>query len=474
MKRDRNARETARLAGARYYSTGLPCKNGHTAARATVSGACTVCTNLAAAAWKLRHPERARANTYKWREEHIEKVRALDAIASKARRGTNPEKVKAGRSAQYRKKVADTEGREVKAFNRTPIAEFVQRLQATHAGALLYVGGFSNMNTRATFVCTVHSREVEALPSNTLGGANPCPQCNHLSSKAETSVAEFLAQHTTVEQRVRGILGKKEIDVWLPEFQLGVEYHGLYWHTEDRKSAQMGHREKWELAQKAGIRLVQVFEDEWVEKQEIVKARLLAFIGKAETYNARALELAEVSSVDGRAFLEATHIQGGGIAAKYYALCEGDVIRAVASFGKARSGAMTGAKKAGAWEVVRYASTGRVRGGFSRLLKHFMDDVQPLELVSYCDLRYGDGKLYAATGFTLEAITEPDYWWVPRGALERVPRYTTQKHRLAKTTHPLHQFYAPDKTENEICEEAGWKKIYGVGSQRWVWRKQTP
>lgn len=122
------------------------------------------------------------------------------------------------------------------------------------------------------------------------------------------------------------------------------------------------------------------------------------------------------------------------------------------------------------WEVIRYASTGRVRGGFSKLFKNFIELYQPERVVSYCDLRYGDGRLYAATGFVLDGVTDPDYWWVPNGKIVRVPRYQTQKHKLS--VHPvLKNFYDPTKTEVEICHAAGWYRIYGVGHQRWVWNR---
>ena len=75
--------------------------------------------------------------------------------------------------------------------------------------------------------------------------------------------------------------------------------------------------------------------------------------------------------------------------------------------------------------------------------------------------------MYAASGFTLEGVTEPDYWWVPRGEVRRVPRYQTQKHKLEK--HPqLGKYFSPDKTEAQICAAAGWLRIAGVGHQKWV------
>lgn len=291
-----------------------------------------------------------------------------------------------------------------------------------------------------------------------------------MKSGREEEIATFLEQFTTVERRNRALIAPKEIDIWLPEFNIGIEFHGLFWHTTDRVGKL--HKEKWQLAQKADIRLVQIFEDEWLNKQNIVKARLLAFIGKAEKRDARKLELCTVQWKDAKEFLISTHIQGAGPVGTAYGLYEDEALVAVATFGRSRSGAMTGAKKEGEYEVLRYASTGTVRGGFTRLFAAFLKDAQPEKVISYCDLRYGTGGLYKVAGFELDSVTEPDYWWVPIGRVERVSRYAVQKHKMANTSHPLNEFYSATKTEAQICEEAGWERIHGVGNQRWVWKNE--
>jgi hypothetical protein len=322
-------------------------------------------------------------------------------------------------------------------------------------------------------ICKEHLEvSISQTPTNHLSKLEPCTKCNHMKSAPEREVAEFLAQYTVVEQHNRSIIKPKEIDIWLPEFAIGIEYHGLYAHRTE--SVGNLHREKYELAKKAGIRLVQIFDDEWANKKELVKNRLLAFIGKSEVYNARSLVLKRILMSEARPFLVATHIQGAGVSSRNYGLYEDDKLVAVATFGKSRSGAMLGAMVEGEWEVSRYASIGRVRGGFSKMLKQFIADEQPRRIISYCDLRYGTGGLYKAVGFILHSITEPDYWWVPKGRIERVPRYTVQKHKVAKPEHVLHKYYSPNKTENEICAEAGWLKIKGVGSQKWVLDLQNP
>ena len=320
---------------------------------------------------------------------------------------------------------------------------------------------------KVPIVCPAHGQFEQQLKTH-INNKYGCPSCSATKSKPEDELANFLGLYTKVVRRNRVVLAPKEIDIWLPEYNLGVEFHGLYWHTDKKVGKQ--HRHKWELAEKAGIRLIQIFSDEWTGKQDIIKSRLLAMLGKCETRQARKLVSTQIDSDCAREFLQSVHIQGAGKASKYYGLYDNDLLVAVASFASSRLGNMAKTKVEDEWEVIRYASIGRINGGFSKLFSAFKKDTDPKRVISYCDLRYGNGKLYEKSGFSLHGITEPDYWWVVKD--KRVPRYFTQKHRLAKEDHPLHEYYAVNKTETQICAEAGWEKISGVGNQKWVWETQ--
>ena len=311
-------------------------------------------------------------------------------------------------------------------------------------------------------VCPHHGEFLQEAWSHLNGQG--CGSCVTRSSQ-EDAIAEYLrGLGVTVEQRNRTLLAPKEIDLWLPEHRIGIEYHGLHWHTEPKVGNV--HRTKWEMAQACGFQLVQIFEDEWLQKTDIVTARLQALVGKTKRIYARKTDIVVLTAQQANVFLNTHHLQGGGKAPIVYALEHAGEIVAVATFGQARSGAMTQA--GGAWEVYRYASVGRVVGGFSKLFKHFVRQHNPQQVVSFCDLRYGTGKVYERAGFTLQHITEPDYWWVPNGKIQRIPRYRTQKHKLRELPAAAGA-YDDTKTEFQICADMGWERILGVGSQKWVW-----
>lgn len=343
--------------------------------------------------------------------------------------------------------------------------DFFKNCADSHNGKYTYPDQeYKGAKTKITAICPEHG-EFEQSAWKHLSGKG-CKKCGAYTPQWESDVLGFVKSfgfEATVDQR---ILDGKEIDVYIESKKIGIELNGLHWHSE-RKRPVKYHYDKWKTAQDMGIQLIQIFEDEWVNNKQVVLGRIKAALGMTETYHARKTLLGVVPSDEAKSFLMEHHSQGAGKARVYYGLkFEGEWV-AVASFDKARTGAMT-AGLTDVWEVIRYASKGRVRGGFSKLFKRFVENYKPEKVISYCDLRYGTGSVYAATGFALDGVTEPDYWWVPLGKVVRVPRYQTQKHKLPN--HPvLGAFYDPLKTEVEICHAAQWYRIFGVGHQRWLW-----
>lgn len=313
--------------------------------------------------------------------------------------------------------------------------------------------------------CKKHDRWFYVSPNNHLAGKG-CPSCGVQISRNEDEIAEFLKPYVEVVQRDRKVLSPYELDIYLPEHKLAIEHHGLFWHTDEKVGAD--HKRKWEMCHDLGIELWQIFEDEWATKADVIKQRLLARIGRAGKVGARDCELRVIDADTAKIFLDEVHIQGAKNGSSVeYGLFKDEVLLAVATFGRSRSGAMV--PSGDGWEVLRYASKGTVVGGFGKLFSRFVADYSPSYVVSFCDLRYGNGRLYNAVGFELHSITEPDYWWLPRrGGKQRIPRYQTQKHKL-KTHQTLKEFYKDELSERQICEAAGWQRISGVGHQRWLW-----
>ena len=326
-------------------------------------------------------------------------------------------------------------------------AAFAERAARVHGGAYAVLRAPQSAHDTVELFCPKHGAFEQKAYSHLAG--HGCPACGRITSHAQREVAQFIASlGVTVEQDNRTALSGLHIDVWVPEANAGVEYHGSFWHTQDRVGNK--HREKWERAQAAGVRLVQLFDFEWLERREAAENRIRALFAKQKPVAARACELRPLSAAAANAFFKRYHTQGACVRprANYGLWAGGDLIAAM-SFGAGRF-------SADKWELLRFASVGRVVGGFAKLFAAFRREHDPSSIVSYCDLRWGDGRVYAANGFVLDGVTAPDYWYVSKD--KRFSRYAAQ-HR------------PKGQTEREWAEEHGYRKVLGAGHQRWLWRK---
>jgi hemin uptake protein HemP len=109
-----------------------------------------------------------------------------------------------------------------------------------------------------------------------------CPQCieSRVISDAELEIREWLNYNNikfTPNQKFGVTSTKKgmEIDLFLPEHNLGIEHHGCYYHSDVKLRNVQLHAFKFLKSKKLGFRLLQIFEDEWQKQKEITKKIIL-------------------------------------------------------------------------------------------------------------------------------------------------------------------------------------------------------
>ena len=320
-----------------------------------------------------------------------------------------------------------------------------------------YIGA----NTPISFKYRSCGHEYKVIPSNLFQRGNGliCRVCNPIcTSKGERSIAELLSKYTTVETSNRTILEGKEIDIYLPEFKIGIEYNGEYWHSEEKRGRNY-HLDKTKLAEKQGIRLIHIFEHEWLNKQEIVKSRLLGMLQQNYKLGARLCTIRELTFSDVRSFLNENHLQGAGSSSSInLGLYHKDILVAVMTFSKPRFNSNYD------YELIRYASlTGiNIQGGASKLLKYFTNNYKG-SIISYSDKRWSQGTLYKTIGFEFSHSSDPSYFYVKNN--EILSRYQCQKHKLKEL---LPDLYKDELTETEIMTNAGFNKVFDCGNDVWI------
>lgn len=311
---------------------------------------------------------------------------------------------------------------------------------------------------KATFVCGKHGEFRSVLQDVVTG--HGCPKCSALVSGGEACLRDWLSElGFTVVGSDRSTLENGEIDILLPEQGIGIEYCGLYWHSEKYRGAGY-HRNKMMEARKAGVRLITVFEDEWILRPGHVKAQLMGILGLNETKNARETTVRRIEWAEAKEFLELWHMNGAGIPAPIrYGLYEGSRLLSVMTLGRAR---FEGG--AGHYEMYRYCGGeySRVRGGMSKLLARiYAENPGIVRLTTYADMRWGTGKGYEAVGFKYVGDTKPGYYWCK--GLTRLSRHVMQKHRLPDMLSK----FDPEASEAENCKANGYARIWDCGSSKW-------
>ena len=190
-----------------------------------------------------------------------------------------------------------------------------------------------------------------------------------------------------------------------------------------------------------------ISEDRWHTQDQMTKARLLAHLEVFSPVYARNCEVRRIDRTLAREFLEANHSYGyatcrycygmflkrhtghiaqqietsGNAAGKAGYPTPGTLV-AVATFSNARKWAK-GDQVIRSYEWTRYASLPDVRlsGGMGRMLKTFINEVQPDDIMSYADLEWSAGDVYRQLGFELEGVKSPVIFSVDTSTWQRSP-----------------------------------------------------
>lgn len=322
--------------------------------------------------------------------------------------------------------------------------------------------------TIVRFKCNVCGHEcteqAQFIKFRTDAGITPCTHClpkNPPVSVEETDVTKYIESlGQTVTHYDRDFLGNYGADIVIEANKTIIEYDGVYWHSELYKDEKYHLRKKL-LAEQKGYRLIHIFSDEWIYKNDIVKSRLRYLFGmnSVNKVYARDCNVLDVDTVTARDFLEHNHIQGNVNSSVRYGLYHEGKLVSLMTFGSSRF-------ESGVTELLRFCSDRdlNVVGGAGKLFNAFVKDHPEVDhIVSYADARWSTGHaFYEKLGFEFTAMSSPGYYIVD-GDIRR-NRMQFQKHKIAGPGDE-------GKTEHEITLERGLYRIYDCGQYRYDWNR---
>lgn len=290
-----------------------------------------------------------------------------------------------------------------------------------------------------------------------------CTICNPIGqaqrSGHEKKLSEFLTlldvEHIPSYRKLKN---GKEIDIFIPHSNLGIEIDGLYWHNELFTDPDY-HLKKTNECRKQEIDLIHIFEDEWIQKNEIIKSIIKNRLGITKNViYARKCVIKELDTKTSSYFLNQNHIQGNVNSKVRLGLYYNDTLVSVMTFSMGRI--IMGGKK-DEWELTRFVNliNTNVVGAASKLFKHFIKVYNPNKIVSYSDIRLFKGGMYEKLGFKYISQSKPNYWYVINGF--RYHRFNFRKGVLIK------EGFDVNKTEREIMFDRKIYRIYDCGNIRW-------
>ncbi|QJT71118.1 hypothetical protein GR11A_00081 [Vibrio phage vB_VcorM_GR11A] len=339
---------------------------------------------------------------------------------------------------------------------------FKKAARRVHGSAYSYKKvDYVSAKVNVTIICRKHG-DFEQTPDNHLAG-HGCRKCKtgYTISQAEKDLLSFIRKHfPTAEHSNRTILNGKELDIYIPEKKIAIELNGTYWHSSRFKDNDYHWRKTKQCADQ-GIRLIHIWDTDWNIRRSTVKRTLKHILGVSDLIgNARDCFIVQLPLRVVRDFYQRHHIQGSPIKGTTYCLLKGKRILAAMTFCSNQS--HRGRSVSGEWELIRFASSGNIRGAASRLLTHFERDYVPTTITSYSDNLWFSGGLYQQLGFTHLSDVPYDYktLW---GNILRHKSYT-RKNRLSK----LFDNYDPNQTELDNCIKNNIYRVYDAGKKKWV------
>lgn len=298
------------------------------------------------------------------------------------------------------------------------------------------------------------------------GAENPITLWSHgtgETSSYEEQIKDLLDTHNIgYLHNNRTVIPPKELDFYIPDKKVAIEFCGIYWHSElAGNKGNKYHYEKWKKCNELDIDLYTIFEDEYRNKPDFWNNKILYAIGAIQLKRIYARNC-EVKFIDNaNNFLEENHVQGKVTSSSTCGLFHDGNLVAVMTFGNPRN------NDKDTIELSRFCSKSdtHIIGGASKLLSFFIANTVVKNIISFSDNRYSNGKVYNSLGFKLANDLLPDYKYTND--------YRTLFHKALFRKSSIQKKFQIDPeyintlTEWELMQLLGYDRIWDCGKKKW-------
>jgi hypothetical protein len=290
-------------------------------------------------------------------------------------------------------------------------------------------------NERLKTVCP-EGHEYNVYFRNFKNNNTRCPECLNRTSKGEKSVLQFVQKYykSACKIKIKDIFGDTELnnsefDIYIPELKVAIEYNGVFFHSDalnpDHRRTKTSQYRKYEFCKNNNIRLINIFEDEWLYRQEQTKNFLLSVLNIHDSrVGASKCKIKAITKNEAIEFINKNHIQ--------------EVYTLKIAYGLFYKNELVGVVTGSAHHRINnhkylvlsrmcFKSGIQIIGGASRLLsslKEYAIKYGYAGIVSWSDNRISTGDVYKKIGFELKKELSPDYFYVQSGVIKRINKST--------------------------------------------------
>ena len=247
---------------------------------------------------------------------------------------------------------------------------------------------------------------------------------DYSKSLPEKEIRDFIQQFFIIKSNTKKELNGKEIDIYIPSKNIGIEFNGNYWHGEHCKDAYY-HQNKSLKAKENGIFLYHIFEYEWKMNKDKIFSQIKDI-----------LDIDRKIITSDNTEVKVNDNKLGNISVGLY---KNDELLMSMVFQRL---------KKNNYKLIKFGIDNniKVNNGYKIMLEYFIRMYNPNKIIAYSDFSKNNDIFYENLQMKEVMLTQPNYIWFKNGKIKKSRNITLMKSK-------------------------GYYRIYDSGRKKWVWEK---
>ena len=254
------------------------------------------------------------------------------------------------------------------------------------------------------------------------------------------------------------IASEQVVDVLLPEVNCGIKFH----YVGEKPSAE-------DLCEKPdGLKIVHLWEDHWIFNREKITSKMSSLLGNTHKIHGRETKIAPLDNARLMNFLAFNHLNMPFKAKYKFGLFHENELVAAMSFSKSREIIRDGIVY-DSYELQHFCNklNTTVVGGFSKLLKQFIKQQNPDDIMTYIDADWSARNSWSSLGFELVDKLAPMVFWLDtKSGIRESPHFVLKKHSKS-----IDDISTPAAKKN-FLDLHGFIEVFNSGSYKYLMKRK--